>query len=87
MVKKSKKAIFLDRDGVLNKDTGYVHKFNKLKWLNSTLSLLKILKKDKLKFFIITNQSGIGRKIYNEKDFLLLQKKIKNFLLKKKYFY
>lgn len=82
----TKPAIFLDRDGVLNKDTGYVHKFNKIKWLNSTLRLLKILKNNKLKFFIITNQSGIGRKIYSEKDFLLLQKKIKNFLLKKNIF-
>ena len=44
------------------------------------------MKKDKLKFFIITNQSGIGRKIFSEKDFLLLQKKIKIFLLKKNIF-
>lgn len=87
LLKKIKKpAIFLDRDGVLNVDNGYDYKFSKMKWINNTLTFLSKLKKDKIKFFIVTNQSGIGRGMYSEKIFLQLQKKIKKFLLKKNIF-
>ena len=72
------KAIFLDRDGTLNEDNGYVHKVENLKILPGVIEGLRLLQKDYL-FFIITNQSGIARKYYNEKDFL----KFNNHLLEK----
>ena len=81
-----KPAIFLDRDGVINKDTGYAHKFKKFIWLKDTLKFLKNLDHNKLFFFIVTNQSGIGRKIYSEKVFLNLHKHIKKYLIKKNIF-
>lgn len=61
------KALFLDRDGTLNEDPGYVHKIEDFKLLPKTIEALKSLKD--FKFFIITNQSGIGRKFFTKDDF------------------
>ena len=61
------KAIFLDRDGTLNDDPGYVHKIEHFKLLPGVVGGLKLLKDFKL--VIITNQSGIGRGHYTEGDF------------------
>ena len=81
-----KPAIFLDRDGVLNKDTGYAHEFKKMKWIKNSLDLLKDIKKYKTNLFIVTNQSGIARNFYSEKNFLKLHKKIKEFFINKNIF-
>tara|TARA_E500000178_G_scaffold102820_1_gene102411 strand:- start:2031 stop:3245 length:1215 start_codon:yes stop_codon:yes gene_type:complete len=75
-------AIFLDRDGVLNKDTGYPFQFNKFIWIKSTLKFLQKYKDKKIKVFLITNQAGIARGMFKENQFLYLQKKIKKFLAK-----
>ena len=61
---KLRPAIFLDRDGVINKDLGYVYK--DLSGVKTSLDLLKY--NDKNYLFIVTNQSGVGRGYYNEKD-------------------
>lgn len=84
--KKKKTAIFLDRDGVINYDFGYVIKFKDFKWTNKIFSTLRYINKKKDHLFIITNQSGIARKYYNINEFLSLHTKIKKFLLKKKIF-
>ncbi|MEJ2249544.1 MAG: HAD family hydrolase [Candidatus Lokiarchaeota archaeon] len=62
------KAIFLDRDGTLNEDSGYVHKVEDFKLLPGVIEGLNLLKKEYI-FFIITNQSGIGKGYYTEDDF------------------
>ena len=56
------KAVFLDRDGVLVEDIGYVHKIEDFKLVQNAAEGLKLLKDYKL--FIVTNQSGIGRGYY-----------------------
>ena len=63
------KAVFLDRDGTLVNDPGYAYKIVDFKFLPGVLDGLKRLSKEFI-FFIITNQSGIGRGIYTEKDFI-----------------
>ena len=60
------RAVFLDRDGTLNEDKGYVHKIKDFKLLEGVIEGLLLLKDFKL--FIITNQSGIGRCYYKEED-------------------
>ena len=64
------KAVFLDRDGTLNKDPapGYVHKTEDFELLPGVIEGLKILREEFI-FIIITNQSGIGRGYYTEEDF------------------
>lgn len=78
-----KPAVFLDRDGVLNYDYGYVHKYKNFKWMNGSLKALEYLNKKNFHIFVVTNQAGIGRGYYKELDLSNLHTKIKNFLFKK----
>ena len=71
-----RKSIFIDRDGILVEDLGYVHKIEDFKLIPNAIEGLKLLKNYKL--FIITNQSGIARGIYKVEDFL----KFNNHLIK-----
>jgi D,D-heptose 1,7-bisphosphate phosphatase len=79
-----KPAIFLDRDGVINYDYGYVHKYNNFKFKKHVIKALKFLSTNDIYIFIVTNQSGIARGLFQKKDFYKLHIKIKDFLLKKK---
>ncbi len=63
-----KKAILLDRDGVLIEDKNYAYKIEDFELLDGVIEGLKLLQKEFL-FFIITNQSGIGRGYYTIQDF------------------
>jgi len=76
-----KPAVFLDRDGTINYDYGYVHKLRNFKIIPKTLSKLKKLSK-KYFLFIVTNQAGIAKGKFSEKDFLYLHRKLKIFFLK-----
>jgi len=58
------KAFFLDRDGVVNEDKGYIFKINELVFKKGFFEGLKILNKNKFLVIIVTNQSGIGRGYY-----------------------
>ena len=84
--KKKKSAVFLDRDGVLNKDYGYVSKYKDFVWTKGIFKTLKFLNKKFDHLFLITNQSGIGRGYFTENQFVNLQKKIKKELAKKNIF-
>ena len=66
------KAVFLDRDGVINIDKSYLYKIDDFEFCNGIFRLLLHLEKLDHKLFIVTNQSGIGRGYYNENDFLKL---------------
>jgi D-glycero-D-manno-heptose 1,7-bisphosphate phosphatase len=62
------KAIFLDRDGTINVDRGYVYKFEDLEFIQGVESSLKMLQSAGYLFIIITNQSGVGRGYFSEAD-------------------
>ena len=66
------KAIFLDRDGVINVDTGYVYRVEDFKVINGVYESLSFFSKIGFKLIVITNQSGIGRGFYSENDFFNL---------------
>ncbi|MFO8017125.1 MAG: HAD family hydrolase [Promethearchaeia archaeon] len=76
------KAIFLDRDGTLNYDPGYVHKVSDFKLLTGVIEGLRRLK-EQFSFFIITNQSGIGKGFYTYDDFKKFNDHLVNVLEKK----
>ena len=63
-----KKALILDRDGTLIEDKDYAYKIEDLEILPGVIEGLKLLQKEFL-FFIVTNQSGIGRGYYTTEDF------------------
>jgi D-glycero-D-manno-heptose 1,7-bisphosphate phosphatase len=77
-----KPALFLDQDGVINKDFGYVNKIKRLKYNKNIFKILRTYQK-KFFLFIVTNQSGIARGYYNVSQFYQFQRKIKNDLFLK----
>jgi D-glycero-D-manno-heptose 1,7-bisphosphate phosphatase len=65
-----KKAIFLDRDGVINHDPGeYTKSVNEFHFLPNVFETLKILQDLNYVFVVITNQGGIAKGLYSRKDF------------------
>lgn len=66
------KAIFLDRDGVINVDKAYVYKVEDFEFCNGIFEALSHFQKLGYLLIIVTNQSGIGRGYYREEDFQTL---------------
>jgi D-glycero-D-manno-heptose 1,7-bisphosphate phosphatase len=66
------KAIFLDRDGVINIDNGYVYKIEDFKFVDDIFDTLREFIRLGFSLFIITNQSGIARGYYSKNDFNIL---------------
>lgn len=62
------KAVFLDRDGTINVDFGYVHKIEDLEFLPGAIEALRIFQELGFLLIVITNQSGISRGYYTLKD-------------------
>lgn len=60
------KAAFLDRDGIINKDFGYVHDWSNFVFQDGIFDLLRILKSSGYMLFIVTNQSGVARGFFTE---------------------
>jgi len=76
------KAVFLDRDGVINVDKNYVYKIEDLEFIPGSVVALKKLKQKGYLLIIITSQSGIGRGYYTEKDYLKFRKEFHERLTK-----
>ena len=73
-----KKIIFLDRDGVINYDYGYVSKIDNFEFIEGVFEACKYFQKLNYEIIIVTNQSGIGRGYYSEKEFYTLTQWILN---------
>ncbi len=78
------KAAFLDRDGTIVKDQNYKNDHNKIKILKDAIKGLLILKKLKFKLIIVTNQSGIAKKIITKNKVNIFNKKLRDILKKHK---
>ena len=65
-------ALFLDRDGVVNVNHGYVHTPDKFDFIPGIFDLVRKANELGLLVVIVTNQSGIGRGYYSENTFLKL---------------
>jgi D-glycero-D-manno-heptose 1,7-bisphosphate phosphatase len=62
------KAIFLDRDGVINVERGYTHRIEDFVILPDVLDVLRELQKKGFLLIVISNQSGIGKSLYTQAD-------------------
>ncbi len=63
------KAVFLDRDGTINVDKGYLYRIEDFVFLPGAVEGLKLLQEAGFLLVIVTNQSGIARGFFSEDDF------------------
>jgi D,D-heptose 1,7-bisphosphate phosphatase len=59
-------AVFFDRDGVLNHDSGYTFEAEKLRWIDGAREAVKAVNDAGYFAFVVTNQSGVARGFYEE---------------------
>ena len=59
-------AVFFDRDGVLNEDIGYAHRPDQLRWMPGAREAVKRANDAGLFTFVVTNQAGVARGLYDE---------------------
>ena len=74
----TKKALFLDRDGVINIDYGYVYNKDSIDFVDGIFELCVKAKKKGYIILIVTNQSGIGRGYFTDDQYKKLAKWIEN---------
>lgn len=68
----SKPAVFIDRDGVINVDHGYVSQQDDFEYIDGVFDATKAIKALGYQLVLVTNQSGIARGYYSEQEFLTL---------------
>lgn len=66
MTEPSRGAVFFDRDGVLNRDTGFAHRPDQIVWVEGAARAVRRVNAAGLHAFVVTNQSGIARGLYTE---------------------
>jgi len=64
-----RRALFLDRDGVVNEEVGYLFRPEDIRFVPGIVSLCRTAQSLGYRLFIVTNQAGIGRGYYSEADF------------------
>ena len=69
-----KKTVFLDRDGTINEEVSYLHRAEDFRFLPGVVEGMKLLYEQGFQLVVITNQAGIGRGYYTEKDAELLHR-------------
>ena len=67
-----RRALFLDRDGVINVDHGYVHKPEDFEFVDGIFDLCRAAHRQGWLIIVVTNQAGIARGLYTEDDFQCL---------------
>jgi D-glycero-D-manno-heptose 1,7-bisphosphate phosphatase len=63
------KVVFLDRDGVINKDKNYLYKKEDFEFIDGVFEACQYFQKLGYQLIVVTNQSGIARGYYQEQDF------------------
>ena len=63
------KTIFLDRDGVINREVSYLHKIKDFEFIKGVFEACTYFLDLNYSIIIISNQSGIGRGLYSEEDY------------------
>lgn len=74
-------AAFLDRDGVVNRDVGYLHRWEDFEFLPGVLDAMRRLHDAGYALVIVTNQSGIARGYYTEADYQALTAQLRGALV------
>jgi len=67
-------AVFFDRDGVLNLDTGFVYRPADFQWVQGAQNAIRWLNESGFYVFVVTNQSGVARGYFTEDDVVSLHR-------------
>lgn len=67
-------ALFLDRDGVINQEVGYLHRCEDVRWVEGIFPLCRTAVALGYRLVVVTNQSGIARGLYTTADFEALMR-------------
>lgn len=78
MTTEPRRAAFLDRDGVVNRDIGYLHRWEDFEFLPGALEAMRKLHEAGYALVIVTNQSGIARGYYTEEDYQALTRQLRH---------
>ena len=71
-----KTALFLDRDGIINSDFGYVYQKEKLELVDGIIELIDFFSHELDHIIVVSNQSGIGRGLYSNEDWEIFNQEI-----------
>jgi len=77
---KGAKAVFLDRDGTINRDPGYLSDPGDLELFDNTVEAVEVIKSQGFRIVVVSNQSGIGRGILTEINLADIHKNLNQLL-------
>ena len=75
-------AVFLDRDGTINEEVGYLDSLDKLQILPEAFEAVRLINQAGMKTVVITNQSGIGRGFFDEAFVVRVHEEMRRLFLK-----
>lgn len=78
-----KKALFLDRDGIINIDKTYTYRWEDIEWVEGVFDLIAFANANNYLVIVLTNQSGVAQGMYKEEDIKKLHQKMSEFLAQK----
>lgn len=77
------KALFLDRDGIINIDKTYIYRYEDIEWVNGIFDLIRFGNDNGFLVIVLTNQSGVAQGMYREEDIHVLHRKMSEYLTAK----
>lgn len=75
-------AVFMDRDGTISEEVGYINHPDRFRLLKRTAKAIKLLNKNNILAIVVTNQAGVGRGYFKEEMIGVVHKKMENLLAK-----
>lgn len=75
------KALFLDRDGIINIDKAYVYQYSDIVWGQGIIELIQFANSHGFLVIVLTNQSGVAQGMYKEEDVVKLHKQMNDYLI------
>jgi len=83
LAKKGRLAVFVDRDGTITEEMGYLKEPEKLRLIPRSAEAIKLLNRRRMPVIVVSNQSGVARGYFTEKTVRETHQKLKELLTEK----
>ena len=80
---KKNRAIFLDRDGTINEEVGYIERLDRLVIIPAAFEAIRLINLNGFKAVVVTNQAGIAKGLFNEAFVMQTNERLQEFLRQK----